>query len=139
MSAPEHRQHKEHKKALRLLEVAALPFPTAQGTQALLREGCEALAEQGNEVHLLVYAHGAAPYTPPLPNLVVHRVADWPHERSLRSGPSWRKLVLDWRLIFAIRHLSRELHPDVVHAHNYEALGAAIDAARLPRSYALRL
>jgi glycosyltransferase involved in cell wall biosynthesis len=116
-------------KPLRVLEVGALPFPTHQGTQALLREQCEALARRGNEVHLLVYAHCAYPYTPP--GYSLHRLADWPRERSLRSGPSWRKAVLDIVLAAEVRRLSERLRPDVVHAHNYEGLVAALAARQL--------
>lgn len=110
--------------SLRILEVGALPFPTHQGTQALIREQCEALARRGHDVHLLVYAHGAYPYEPP--GYVVHRLGDWPRERSLRSGPSWRKVALDLALARETRRLSRHLRPHLVHAHNYEGLVAAL-------------
>jgi glycosyltransferase involved in cell wall biosynthesis len=113
-------------RSLRLLEVGAMPFPTVQGTQALLREQCEALARRGHEVHLLVYAHGGFEYQPP--GYVIHRLADWPRERSERSGPSWSKAALDLSLAWEIRRLSRRLQPDLVHAHNYEALVAALIA-----------
>ena len=116
--------------SLRILEVGALPFPTHQGTQALIREQCEALARRGHDVHLLVYAHGAFPYDPP--GYVVHRLGDWPRERSLRSGPSWRKLGLDLHLAHEIRRLTRRLRPDLVHAHNYEGLAAALLARPRP-------
>lgn len=118
---------------LRLLEVAALPFPTRQGTQALLKEQCEALAARGHDVHLCVYAHAGYEYEAPYR---VHRLADWPRERSNRSGPSWRKLALDGLLVVEIRRLCRALRPDVVHAHNYEALVACLAARpRVPLVY----
>jgi glycosyltransferase involved in cell wall biosynthesis len=113
-------------RSLRLLEVAAMPFPSHQGTQALLREQCVALAGRGHEVHLLVYANGAYRYDDP--PFTIHRLGDWPRDRSLRSGPSWRKVVLDARLVLEVRRLDAALRPDVVHAHNYEALACCLAA-----------
>lgn len=106
-----------------------MPFPTYQGTQALVREQCEALSARGHDVHLLVYAHGAFAYTP---SYTIHRLEDWPRERALRSGPSWRKVILDLRLVRAVRRLTKTLRPDVVHAHNYEALVACLVARPTP-------
>ncbi len=101
-----------------------MPFPSNQGTQALLREQCEALARRGHDVHLLVYAHGGWTYQ--APGVVVHRLRDWPRDRSLRSGPSLQKIALDLQLTVAVRRWSANLRPDVVHAHNYEALLACL-------------
>ena len=100
-----------------------MPFPSHQGTQALLREQCLELAGRGHEVHLLVYAHGGWEERWPF---TVHRLSDWPRERSLRSGPSWRKAALDLRLAAVVRRLARTVRPDLVHAHNYEALVACV-------------
>jgi len=102
-----------------------MPFPSPQGTQAVVREGCEALARRGHDVHLLVYAHGDRPYEGPV---TIHRVPDWPRERSLRSGPSLGKFALDARLAAEVRRLDRQLGPDAIHAHNYEALAASLAA-----------
>lgn len=102
-----------------------MPFPSSQGTQVLVREQCEALTNRGHDVHLLVYAHGAFDYKPPY---TIHRLGDWPHERALRSGPSWRKAILDLLLVREVRRLATEVGPDLVHAHNYEALVACLAA-----------
>lgn len=121
--------HSPLARPLRLLEVGAMPFPTSQGTQALVREQCEALASRGHDVHLLVYAHGASGYRP---SYTIHRLGDWPRERAVRSGPSWRKVILDVRLGAAVRRLAKELRPDLIHAHNYEALVACLAARPSP-------
>ncbi|MBI5502753.1 MAG: glycosyltransferase family 4 protein [Deltaproteobacteria bacterium] len=108
---------------LRILEVAALPFPSRQGTQVALDAVCRGLAERGHDVHLLVYAHGAFPLRAPY---AIHRLPDFPRFRSLRSGPGWRRAVLDLRLALELRRLARVLRPDVVHLHNVEAAAAAL-------------
>lgn len=110
-------------RPLRLLEVAALPFPSRQGTQVLLDAIARGLAARGHDVHLLVYAHGAFPLDAPYR---IHRLPDRPRFRSLRSGPDWRRLALDLVLAAELRRLARALRPDLVHLHNVEAGAAAL-------------
>lgn len=117
---------------MKLLHVYAGPFPAVQGTQALVNATCELLSRAGHEVHLLVYARGHAPGAE---SYVIHRVPDWPKLRSERSGPSLAKVALDLRLAASVRRLVRQLQPDLLHAHHYEALFAcrlADPFARLP-------
>ena len=111
------------KEQLRILEVAALPFPSRQGTQVLLDAICRGLAARGHEVHVLVYAHGAFPFRAPYR---VHRLSDAPRFRSLRSGPDWRRIVLDAQLVVEVRRLAGKLRPDVIHLHNVEAAAATL-------------
>lgn len=108
---------------LRILEVAALPFPSRQGTQVALDAMCRGLSARGHEVHLLAYAHGAFHVETPYE---IHRLPDLPRFRSLRSGPDWRRALLDLRLAVEVRRLARALQPDVVHLHNVEAAAAAL-------------
>jgi glycosyltransferase involved in cell wall biosynthesis len=107
---------------VRLLHIYAGPFPTVQGTQALVGQTLSMLADAGHEVHLLCYSNGdvlkSDKYT-------VHRIPDFPRYISRRSGPSWRKVALDISLAVSCRKLTLEIAPDIVHAHHYEALIAA--------------
>lgn len=107
---------------MKLLHVFAGPFPTVQGTQALVGEICRLLSEAGHQVHLLCYAHGG--WNAPEP-FHIHRIADRPRFHSERSAPSVRKIALDMALARECAQLIKELNPDVVHAHHYEALLAA--------------
>jgi len=107
---------------LRLLHVFGGPFPTVQGTQALVATTCRLLAAAGHDVHLLCYAHSSFERTEPF---TVHRIPDVPAFSCERSGPSWRKIALDLSLAAACAHLASRLHPDAIHAHHYEALFAA--------------
>lgn len=115
---------------MRTLHVAALPFPSPQGTQALLHHMLAALHERGHDTHLLCYAHGA----PPRPSqhvgadastYTIHRVPMRSFTRSLRSGPSLDKVWLDVGLARELARLSASLAPDLIVAHHVEAAACA--------------
>jgi glycosyltransferase involved in cell wall biosynthesis len=107
----------------RALHVAALPFPTYQGTQAAIRAMLDATRRVDPEAALFTYAtEGYATST----RFAVHRVGDLPRLRSLRSGPSLGKLVLDARMLFELRALTRKLRPRVIVAHHVEAAALAL-------------
>ena len=116
---------------LRLLHVFGGPFPTVQGTQALVATTCRLLAAAGHDVHLLCYAHSAFEREEPF---AVHRIPDVPSFTCERSGPAWRKIALDVSLAAACRRLTSRLRPDAIHAHHYEALFAAALADPLRRT-----
>lgn len=103
---------------MRTLHLACLPFPSPQGTQAIVRAMVEALADAGHDTHLLTYAHGSGEEAR---GVVHHRLSDFPRARSLRSGPSLSKLALDLRMIPVARRLASRLRPDLVVAHGVEA------------------
>lgn len=107
---------------MRLLHIYAGPFPTVQGTQALVGQICRGLAASGHEVHLLTYAHGRER---PVGPFTVHRIPDRPRFRSERSSLHPAKALLDLQLAVSSARLLGELRPDIVHAHHYEALLAA--------------
>ncbi|MGD8608877.1 MAG: glycosyltransferase family 4 protein [Myxococcales bacterium] len=115
-----------------ILHVACLPFPSYQGTQAALHAMLRASTESGHEAHLLVYSHGAYEIDAPYP---VHRVPDFPKVRSLRSGPSVGKLVLDARAIGQVRSLVRSLRPEAIIAHHVEAALVGLAARVRPLYY----
>ncbi len=113
-------------RRLETLHVAALPYPTSQGTQAAIGCMVAALAREGRATALLTYGSGAGAET-----RFEHRVTEGPIQpRSLRSGPSLEKLVADASLARALRAQAREA--DVVVAHHVEAAAIAL-ALRLPR------
>jgi glycosyltransferase involved in cell wall biosynthesis len=101
-----------------VLHVAALPFPSPQGTQAVIAAMLEALQDAGRESHLLCYAHAGAEHGLSFP---VHRASDFAGFRSLRSGPSPRKLIADAELAAALRRTLARVKPSVVVAHHVEA------------------
>lgn len=111
----------------RVLMTAACPYPAPQGSQALLRETARALHDQGCDLRLLVYAHGLGPADDPFPVL---RGPAIPGYRRTAAGPSWGKPLADAALVRTLRRALEEREPDVVHAHNYEGLLAALIACR---------
>lgn len=96
-----------------------MPYPSPQGTQASIRAMLRAHLEAGDETHLLAYAHGDG--TPVDDGLVLHRAGDGARDRSLRSGPSARKLVSDVALARSLAHVVRAYDFDLVVAHHVEA------------------
>lgn len=113
----------------RYLHVAALPFPAPQGTQAAVHAMTAAHHRGPDGAHLLTY--GARFGTRPIP-YPCHRVENFPAIPSFRSGPSWRKVVLDLRIAKKLRTLHRTVRPDWVIAHHVEAAAAAILAGTRP-------
>ena len=100
-----------------------MPFPSPQGTQAIVAAMMRALPD----ATLLTYAGGTG--TSDVPHI---RLSDFPRVDSLRSGPSLGKVALDVRMIGELRRRVRELEPDWVIAHNVEAACVAL-AARVER------
>lgn len=107
---------------MRTLHVAAMPYPTQQGTQALVHAMLSELAAAGHDTHLLCYPHAGfervAAYT-------VHRSVEVARNPSERSGPSLRKIVQDVQLVRDVRRLCKRLRPQRVVAHHVEAAIAA--------------
>lgn len=108
---------------MRTLHLACMPFPSPQGTQAIVAAMVRALPDSV----LLTYAGGTGESDVPL-----LRLSDFPRVSSLRSGPSLGKVALDLRMVFELRRHVRRLRPEWVLAHNVEAACVAL-AARVPR------
>lgn len=110
---------------MRTLHVACLPYPSPQGTQALIHRQLSALALAGDDVLLLTYSSGRG-----------DRQTDYAHQRaggadvSLRSGPSAAKVRADLMMVRALRRSVAEFKPDVVVGHNVEG-AAVVHLARL--------
>lgn len=107
---------------MRSLHVAALAFPTQQGTQAALHGMLCALSAAGHDTHLLCYPihQGAKPDVEMRP-YHIHRVPGPLRQRSTRSGPSFEKGLLDVALAVRAARLCAELSPDLIVAHHVEA------------------
>lgn len=111
------------------LHVAALPFPSSQGTQAALLAIVRAVAEDAasRREHVALLTYEAGDGRSVLPADVEHRRTRAPvTNRSLRSGPSLTKLAEDAALVRALRE-ARE--PEIV-AHHVEAGLACVLARR---------
>lgn len=105
-------------RPLRIVQAAAFPFPSPQGSQVYVRGMARALARRGHEVTVACYAHGVGA---PDPEYRVVRTPAVPGYDNLRAGPDLVKPALDLALAWKLARL----RADVVHAHNYEAPIAA--------------
>jgi glycosyltransferase involved in cell wall biosynthesis len=117
---------------MRMLHVAALPFPSAQGTQALIHSMLSALHAHGHDVELLCYAHGAGAFQGDY--ALTRAFAPLP-ARSLHSGPSLEKLALDAGLLHTLRLRLAGMQPSLVIAHHVEAALLALAVSRVPVVY----
>jgi 1,2-diacylglycerol 3-alpha-glucosyltransferase len=102
---------------LRIAMVAACPFPSPRGSQVLIRELAQALAERGHRVHLVTYPHGEN--LAPIHGLRVHRIKA-PTFLAAAPGLGWRRALLDLHLALLLYRVVRRERIDVIHAHNYE-------------------
>jgi len=107
---------------MRVLHVAAMPFPSQQGTQALVHAFADATSQAGHDTHLLCYPHGAFSRAT---RYSLHRSTDIVRDRSLRSGPSARKALQDIQLARDLQRLHAALRPGQLIAHHVEAAWAA--------------
>lgn len=119
-------------RTYRIAMVAACPYPAPQGSQVLLRQTAEGLRQRGHDVHLVVYGYGAGEWRE---EAWVHRCARIPGARRTAPGPSLMKPVLDWALVRELKRVIREHDIEIVHAHNYEGLIAALAAGKRPIVY----
>jgi len=121
------------RSAERTLHVAALPFPSPQGTQAAITSILRALTEAGEDARLLTYAHGANA-AEPLPFEVLRAPERWPY-RSLRSGPTWHKLAANLALAKGLERATRRFRPTLLVAHHVEAAALALASGTVPRVF----
>lgn len=109
---------------MNVLMIAACPLPWPRGTPIRIHRMAEALLECGCQVHVATYPVG----DPSIPvNYRINRVASPKTTLDTAPGPSFRKLAcLDPLLVARVRKLLA-MHPfDVIHAHHYEGLIAAL-------------
>lgn len=106
--------------------VAACPFPFPRGTPVRIHRMAEALAQRGHEVHVAAYHLGQDASDEPF---TTHRIPKVPTYNRTEAGPNLQKLlVCDPLLVFKLAQVYRKHAIDVVHAHHYEGLLAALAA-----------
>ncbi len=127
---------------LNIVMAGACPYPVPQGSQVFMGETARCLAGLGHDVRLLVYGYGDArpddPAWRPGPEgqkaVSVLRAMRPPFAGSATApGPHRGKPLHDAALLVKLRREARSA--DVVCAHNYEALIAALLNGRRPVVY----
>jgi len=106
-------------KPLDILQIAAFPFPSPQGSQVYVRGMLRALGRRGHRVRLLCYAHGQGEIDPEYEVIRAPAVRGYDN---LRAGPDRVKPFLDLALVA----MAARRPAQIVHAHNYEALLVAL-------------
>ncbi len=117
---------------LRIAMVGACPYPAPQGSQVFMRNTALCLQNAGHDVHLVVYGYGMGPDHS---GLRVHRAARVPFATKTAPGPSVAKPFQDITLTVALRRVIEKHHIQLVCAHNYEALLAALLTRKRPILY----
>lgn len=102
---------------LRVAMVAACPFPSLRGSQVLIRDLAQSLADRGHEVHLITYPEGES--LAAVRGIRVHRARAWFAARRGQWG--WRRVLLDFSLARTVYRVVKQAQIQVIHAHNYEA------------------
>lgn len=121
---------------MRILMVAACPLPWPRGTPIRVHRMAEALSGHGHDVTVVTYPLGELS-TPPAYR--VQRIANGTAMAG-GPGPTMKKLLyLDPLLCREVARTLRRGSFDIVHAHHYEGLVAALTAraaaARVPLVY----
>lgn len=116
--------------------VAACPLPAPRGTPVRILRLSEALAARGHDVHVVTYHLGDGDVSDAVS---LHRIPEVPTYHRTAPGPSWQKLlVLDPLLAATLRRVLDTHRFDLIHAHHYEGLLAALAGSwdrRLPVVY----
>lgn len=120
---------------MRVLKIAACPFPVPRGTPVRILRMAEALTRAGHAVEVVTYHLGEDRPT----SVPIVRIANVPGYRRHSAGPSYAKLVvLDPLLVLKVRERLRRERFDLIHAHHYEGLLVALLARgfrRIPVLY----
>ncbi len=110
--------------------IAACPLPWPRGTPIRVHRMAEALFDINHAIHVVTYPVGDASI--PV-KYQIDRIASPETDLDTAPGPSFRKLAyLDPLLCAFVRRLLDTHSFDVIHAHHYEGLIAAL-LARRPR------
>ncbi|MFC2029898.1 glycosyltransferase family 4 protein [Chloroflexota bacterium] len=108
--------------------VAASPFPYPQGSQVLISQLAAWLHGRGHSVSLVAYHHGIG-LEPD--GVAIHRIPSLPGIGSVAAGPSWQKPLLDPFIARELLRVVQRGETDLIHAHNFEGLLAALAVRRL--------
>lgn len=111
----------------RVAMVAPCPFPSLRGSQVLIRELAESLAQEGHDIHVATYP--TAQHLVPVGAIAIHRAPKIPGcwtDRPL----GWQKVLLDLLLVGVLLRLVRGERIEILHAHNFEGAIVAL-AVRL--------
>lgn len=112
--------------------VAACPFPAPRGTPIRINRMAEALASRGHAVDVFTYHVGESTGDEPF---AIHRIVRIPTYRKRGPGPDYQKLlIMDPLLTAKLTWGLRGKRYDLIHAHHFEGLLAALPGRTLYRT-----
>jgi len=104
---------------VRVVMVAACPFPANHGTPGAIRELAMHLAAQGHEVHIVTYPQSE---DIAIEGLHVHRVRiPFFKPGPITIGPSFERIIYDILMVPKLIQVILKHKINIIHAHNYEA------------------
>ena len=98
---------------MKILILAPQPFYQERGTPIAVKLLAQTLAEQGHDIHLLVFAEGEDII---LPGVTIHRHVKIPAVTGIKPGLSFKKLVCDFFLFIKCIQLVRKYDFQLIHA-----------------------
>ena len=125
---------KTQKRSLNIVVVGACPLPCSRGTPVRILRSAEGLADLGHNVHVVTYHFGEPDQAIKHDRLTLHRIPRVPFYQKLQPGPSLAKLlILDPLLVMKLNSVLKNHEIDLIYAHHYEALMAALMVRTLKR------
>ncbi len=115
---------------MRILMVAACPFPANRGTPSRILRMSESLSSRGHQVHIVSY-HIKDSSIAVNEDVDVHRIKPFFKYTKMEPGPSFKKPLLDILLAIKVIKVSKKYNIDVIHAHHIEGLVSSILASRI--------
>lgn len=111
--------HEADNQRMRVVMVAACPFPANHGTPGAIRELALHLVKQGHEVHVVAYPQSE---DIDVEGLHIHRVRiPFFKPGPITIGPSIERIFFDMFMVPKLIKVIKRHKIDVIHAHNYEA------------------
>lgn len=99
---------------MKILMIAPQPFFEPRGTPISVYQRLASLSRQGHEVDLVTYHIGR---DVSFPGVRLFRIPRMPFIKSLKVGPSWQKIPLDFLLFWKAFALLLRNRYDVIHSH----------------------
>jgi len=120
---------------MKILQIAACPFPANHGTPGAIREIVNTLAAWGHEVHVVTYpvgervaqdrGEGRGDSFLLDKSVRLHRVLKF-RQADIKVGPFKERFFYDFIMPWHVLRVAREYAVDIIHAHNYESLLAVL-------------
>lgn len=110
----------EPRQSYNILLIAATPFFVDRGGHVHIYEQARALQKLGNKVSMVTYHIGRD-----VSEFDVHRILNVPWYKKTDAGPSYQKPFLAALMLAKALAVSRQIKPDIVHAHGWDSTWVA--------------